>query len=116
MRALERRGLRNLTREPKPRPRTANCRVRIYYRNADDELLCCDSDPLTRQSAQKLLDEMKKGITDCEHAYIVPASGRHRWTTRPQNGARWVELPHQVPEGIEQPRTFEQLAEAAGVR
>jgi hypothetical protein len=95
--ALERRGLRNLTALPRPLSKRAVQIVRIYYRSQGGELLCCDSDPLTWQAADKLRSEMRAPCSDAEFVEVYSLGVYSPGVSpTPQSGARFVRLPHQV--------------------
>jgi hypothetical protein len=95
--ALERRGEHVLTAPAVAPPLSAVWIVRIFYLSAGDEILACDSEPLTYQARDRLSHELN-------------ASDALGWTTRRTDGscvrsygrscgerARLVTLPSQGP-------------------
>lgn len=110
MTPLERRGLRNLTApdyEPGPLSKWV---VRIYYRSAGGEVLCCDSRPLSWQAADKLVNQHRCGglvgwKSECKGPIASDAIDAEKINlyemgteaTMPKFGARRVVLPSQVP-------------------
>ncbi len=105
----ERRGLANLAAKRPAPPKSARWVVRIYYRSQGDELLCCDSDPLTRAKADALRTSLngsevsrqvdgewatrRVSLYDVELAEVVGVSEQER--RLPLRDARRAVLPHQ---------------------
>lgn len=112
MTKLERRGLRNLTAK-RPAPlKSATWIVRIYYRSMADELLCCDTEPMTSRAADALRGTLngreiqqcangtwkthRVSLYDAELAEVMHVSEVDR--RLPLRDARKVVFPHAVTE------------------
>lgn len=92
MNKQERKGHHNLTGQRYVSPKTANHYIRMYYRNADSELLCADTPPMTLITARKFLKEWRKGIYAFEHVEVLECGK----DDPPQCGARLVIFPSQL--------------------
>ncbi len=99
--ALEAAGHRALT-TPLDFPTARACIVRLYYRSMGDELLACDSEPMTSAEAKRMRDSLGRShapnVVPDTDADIFPV-GAVRSLRR---GARLVVFPSQIRSEVDE--------------